>query len=150
MALTGGNPAAWGAAREGSSLGMDSFLGCHSGTGGLGMSPHCSFNGKGMEGARAPMCSSESRLLPPMRNSHAHHQNSVSSLCLERSWKNQYLCPFFQTHFKQQYPLKPTPVLTTAPTGQPILPIYFVSSLGARGSGAAPYTSGTYPTSPYA
>ena len=91
--------------------GMDHFLGCHTGAGGLGMSPHCSFNGKVMEGQGLQCASQRPSCLPPMRNSLPHHQNSVPSLCLERSWKNQYLCPFFQTHFKHQYPLKPTWVL---------------------------------------
>ena len=65
--------------------------------------------------------------LPP-KNGLPHHHNSVPSLCQERPWKNKYLRPFFQTHFKHQYLLKPSPVLIAALTGRPFLPFYSLSS----------------------
>ena len=107
---------------------MDHFLGCHTGAGGLGMSPHCSFNGKGMGGARPSVCFSASQLSA----SHEKLPFSPSKLCpltLPREVvEKSVFVPIFPDPF--QTPASPKAYLSPllAPTGQPTLPFHSLSS----------------------
>lgn len=110
-ASKGGGRAMWGAVRDGSYLGMDCFLGCHTGAGAFGS--HYSVltvrvanekrdsEGKGLQHALLCLGPPASSLLPP-QNSLPHHFHSVPSLCQKRPCVNK--CPdlSIQTGFKCQ------------------------------------------------